>query len=135
MKSIPYLPNTSIVTTNLYDVDVANLTGDVTHEVPKNLMDDYFIKNAERVSIQIQWSGLDALDAVLQVKTKCWDSMDFICENTDETTDNPTQITLGTAAGNKIIHFYPSNYNNLQIFLDRNSITAGKISVAMLFKF
>jgi hypothetical protein len=137
---ILYKPSSADVDKNLVNVNVANLTGDVTHTIGgsvKSAIDkitSYLIANAQMFYVQIVWSGLDKTDAVFQVKTSL-DGVNFTNENPDETTKNPTQVTLSTAAGVKIIPIAPSNYKDAQLYFKKGTNTVGNIDVDMIFKF
>ena len=138
MKSKFYKPLTAAVATNLWAVDVADLTGDVTHTITDlvaGLLAPDKIATAERITVQIDWAGLDAADAVFMVKTRVYDGLAFVNEQSDETESNATQVTMVTAAGSHIFHLTPANYQALQLFLDQNSITEGSVSVGVSIKF
>jgi len=137
--TIEYLPSSTDVTKNLVDADFADMTGDVTNTLggkmrPGNCR--YDIASAKHITVMIVWSELTGtLDAVLQVKTTQKASLGYVNENPDESTSNPTQVTLNSVAGIKQLHFYPANYTDIQLFLDKNGVTGGTIDVVVLFKF
>lgn len=127
-----YRPLTDDVTTNLWDVDVADLTADVLHEI--EAIDNKKIAEAERITIQIDWADLSHTNAVFFVKTRVDNELSWVNEQSDEDESNATQKTLGTAAGSHIFHFVPANYQGLLLNLDRNSIVTGSVSVSVSVK-
>jgi len=133
MESIIYIPETLVVTTNLWNANAATMTGDVAHVI--KTINDMRLNNAERIAVQIKWASLNALDAVFSVRTKIHNDFDFVNEQPTESEPNSTQVTLSTAAGSKIFHLVPANWHSLELYLDRNSITVGNVWVAVSIKF
>lgn len=133
MDALIYRPQTANVATNLWQVNAANLTGDISHVI--EALNSLNIKNAERITIQVDWASLNALDSVFKVETRCDNELGWVNENTDESSDNPTQKTLATAVGSKIFHLVPANWQGLNLVFDRNSVTVGTISVSVIVKF
>ena len=129
-----YQPETASLATNLWGVNIANLIGDVSHEI--ETLNNLKVCNAERITVQVVWSGLTGtLNGVFQLLTRVHKDLSFVCEQTDESELNATQKTLNAAAGNVIFHLVPANYQALNLFLEVNGLTGGSISVAVSFKF
>lgn len=138
MTTVKYQANSADVTKDLYNANVANMTGNVTHTIGGTILENSTrsrkIADAVQAEVHVSWSGFSVLTTVLEARTRAGNA-EFVNENSDETSSNPTQVTLSTASGSKILHFAPANYEDFQLFYDKKTAVAGTITVTVLFKF
>jgi hypothetical protein len=115
-------------------IDLA--TADATTTVVIEKIESEYILNAEYVSIKIDWANITGTNnGVLYAKKRLGKTDAFLNENTDETSDNPTQRTLSGTAGSKSINFFPWDGQALQLSFAKGTITGGTILVNVVAKF
>ena len=73
-------------------------------------------------SIQVVWSGLDALDGVIEIEVSN-DGINWNCYGTN------TEVTLTPAAQNQVYEFQKFMTRFVRVKYTRNSVNAGSISI------
>lgn len=92
--------------------------------------------SAETVCVKIKWADVTGTNngvAICYIERAS--NTGFNNENTDETSDNPTQRTLSGAAGDTEIFLAPANLNRIKISFAKGTITGGTLNISVNAQF